>query len=127
MGGGLVGIHSLLGGLVVVAFIVLVVVAAIQASGGNERMTRTVSIAASVVLLLQYLVGFILLGGGFQNSPTHYVLALLLIVPIGLQHASAKRLSPQTRGVAMLIWALAAAFLAVIVYMTGMAGAPTPT
>ncbi len=126
MGGGLVGIHSMLGGLVVVAFIVLVVVAAIQAAGGNDRMTRTVSIAASVILLLQYLVGFVLLGSGFQNSAMHYVLALLLIVPIGLQHASAQRLSAKTRGVALLIWSLAAAFLAIVVYMTGLAGAPAP-
>ena len=126
MGGGMAGIHSMLGGLVVVAFIVLVVVAAIQAAGGNDRMTRTVSIVASVILLLQYLVGFLLIGSGLQNSATHYVLALLLIVPIGLQHATAKRFSAKTRGMALLIWSLAAALLAIIVYMTGMAGAPAP-
>jgi hypothetical protein len=87
-------------------------------------MTRTVSIVASVILLLQYLVGFLLIGGGAQNSTMHYVLALLMIVPIGLQHASAQRFSPRTRGVAVLIWALAAAFLSIIAYMTGLAGAP---
>lgn len=121
---GLVGIHSMLGGVVVVALIVVVVVAAIQAAGGDGRLTRTVSIAASVILLLQYLIGFLLLGNGSQNSMTHYVLALLILVPIGLQHASVRRLSPRTQGVALIIWALAAAFLSIITYMTGLQGTP---
>lgn len=126
MSGGLAGIHSMVGGLVVVALIVVVVVAAIQAAGGDGRLTRTVSIAASVILLLQYLIGVLLLSGGFRNSMTHYVLGLLILVPIGLQHASVKRLSPRTQGIAMIIWALAAAFLAIITYMTGMQGASAP-
>lgn len=124
---GLAGIHSMVGGLVVVALIVVVVVAAMQAAGGDGRLTRTVSIAASVILLLQYLIGFLLLGSGFQNSMTHYILALLILVPIGLQHASVRRLSPRSQGVALIIWALAAAFLSIIVYMTGMQGAPATT
>jgi len=117
----------MVGGLVVVAMIVVVVVAAMQAAGGDGRLTRTVSIAASVILLLQYLIGFLLLGSGFQNSMTHYILALLILVPIGLQHASVRRLSPRSQGVALIIWALAAAFLSIIVYMTGMQGAPATT
>lgn len=122
---GMVGIHSMVGGLVVVALIVVVVVAAIQAAGGDGRLTRTVSMAASAILLLQYVIGFLLIGSGYQNSMTHYILALLILVPIGLQHASVKRLSPRTRGVALIIWALAAAFLSIISYMTGMQGVPT--
>jgi hypothetical protein len=124
---GLAGIHSMVGGLVVVALIVVVIVAAMQAAGGDGRLTRTVSIAASVILLLQYVIGFLLLGNGFQNSMTHYILALLILVPIGLQHASVRRLSPRSQGVALIIWALAAAFLSIIVYMTGMQGTPATT
>jgi hypothetical protein len=124
MSGGLIGIHSMLGGLVVVALIVVVVVAAVQAGSGDGRLTRTVSIAASVILLLQYLIGFLLLGGGSRNSMTHYILAILILIPIGLQHSSARRLSARSQGVAMIIWALAAAFLSIITYMTGLQGTP---
>jgi hypothetical protein len=51
---------------------------------------------------------------------------LLVLIPVALQHSSARRLSTQTRGLALLIWALAAALLSVIAYMTGMAGAGVP-
>lgn len=123
MSGGLVGIHQLIGGLVVVAFIVVLVLAAVQAAGGNARWTRSASMVAAALLVLQYILGFALLGGGLRNSMTHYVLALLVIVPVALQHSSARRLSPTMQGTAVVIWALAAVFLTVIAYMTGLAGA----
>jgi hypothetical protein len=124
MAGDLVGIHQLVGGLVVVAMIVVVIFAAIQAAGGESRWTRSASFVASGLLLLQYILGVILIGNGFRNTTTHYVIAVLVLVPVALEHSSAKRLSAETRGLAMLIWALAATFLAVIAYLTGMWGAP---
>ncbi len=119
MGEGLVGLHQMLGGLVVVAFIVTIILAAIQASGGDDRLARIVSMAAAGLLLLQYVLGFLLIGNGRSNSNEHYAIALLAIVPVALQHSSAKRLSGRTRGTALLIWALAATFLTVIAYLTG--------
>lgn len=123
MEGGLAGIHEILGGLVVVAFIVMVILAAIAASGGEVGWTRTASFVAAGLLALQYIIGVLLLANGFRNSTTHYVIGLLVLIPVALQHSSARRLSTQTRGVALLIWALAAAFLSVIAYITGMSGA----
>lgn len=111
MEGGLAGIHEILGGLVVVAFIVMAILAAIAAAG---------------LLALQYLVGVLLLANGSRNSSEHIVIALLVLIPVALQHSSARRLSTQTLGVALLIWALAAAVLSVIAYLTGMAGAGVP-
>ncbi|MCC7024907.1 MAG: hypothetical protein IT338_18905 [Thermomicrobiales bacterium] len=122
MNGGLVGIHELVGGLVVVAFIVTAIMAAIQAAGGNAQWTRRVAMIAAALLLLQYVIGFALLGGGSQNSPMHYLVALLAIIPVGLQHGSGRVLTARTQGVAMLIWSLAAAFLTIIAYMSGLAG-----
>lgn len=122
MTAGLAGIHEMLGGLVVVALIVVVVLAAIQAAGGEGRWTRTASMIAAGLLALQYVLGVLLIGGGARNSNTHYIIALLIIIPIGLQHSSARRLSERTRGVAMVLWSLAAGFLAIIAYMTGMNG-----
>jgi uncharacterized membrane protein SirB2 len=119
----LVGIHQWIGGLVVVAFIVVLVLAAIQAAGGNDRWTRIASYVAAALLLVQYLLGIGLLSSGFRNSTAHYVIALLVLVPVALQHTSAKRLSASTQGVALIIWSLAAVFLTIIAYMTGLSGA----
>ncbi len=126
MEGGLSGIHEILGGLVVVAFIVMAIVAAIAAAGRDMPWIRQASFVAAGLLALQYLVGVVLLASGFSNSPSHVVIALLVLIPVALQHSSARRLSAQTRGLALLIWALAAAVLSVIAYMTGMAGAGVP-
>jgi hypothetical protein len=123
---GLAGIHEILGGLVVVAFIVVAILAAIAATGRDMRWVRTMSFIAAGLLALQYLVGVLLLANGRSNSNAHVAIALLVLVPVALQHSSARRLSTQSRAVALLIWALSAAVLSVIAYMTGMAGAGVP-
>jgi heme A synthase len=124
--GGLAGTHEILGGLVVVAFIVTAILAAIAATGRDMPWIRQVSFVAAGLLLLQYLVGVLLLANGFRNSSTHLAVAILVLIPVALQHSSARRISSQSRAVALLIWALAAAVLSVIAYMTGMAGAGVP-
>jgi heme A synthase len=123
MEGGLAGIHELLGGIVVVAFIVTAVMAAVEASGRGGDATRVISYAAAALLALQVLLGVLLLGSNFRNSTSHYVIALLILVPVALQHGAGRRLSPRSRGVATMIWSLAAAFLSIIAYITGMQGA----
>lgn len=117
---GLSGIHEMLGGLVVVAFIVVAIVAAVAAAGRDVPWLRAASFVAAGLLALQYLVGVLLISRDVQNTTTHYVIGLLVVVPVALQHAAGKRLSTQTRGVALMIWSLAATFLAVIAYLTGM-------
>ena len=126
MEGGLAGIHEILGGLVVVAFIAMAILAAIAATGRDIPWIRQASFIAAGLLLLQYLVGVLLLANGYSNTRSHVAIALLVLIPVGLQHSSARRLSSQSRGVALLIWALAAAVLSAIAYMTGMAGAGVP-
>jgi heme A synthase len=123
---GLAGIHEILGGLVVVAFIVMAILAAVAAAGRNIRWLRTASFIAAGLLALQYLIGVLLLANGFRNSNTHVAIALLVLIPVALQDSSARRLSSQSRAVALLIWALSAAVLSVIAYLTGMAGPGAP-
>jgi heme A synthase len=124
--GGLSGIHEILGGLVVVVFIVMAILAAIAASGRDMPWIRQASFIAAGLLVLQYLVGVLLLANDARNSGEHIVIALLVLIPVALQHSSARRLSSQSRAVALLIWALAAAVLSVIAYLTGMAGVGVP-
>ena len=126
MEGGLASIHEMLGGLVVVAFIVMAILAAIAATGRESGWIRQASFIAAGLLALQYLVGVLLIANGFRNSAEHLVIALLVLIPVGLQHSSTRRLSSQTRNIALLIWALAAALLSVIAYLTGMAGVGVP-
>ena len=126
MEGGLAGIHEILGGLVVVVFIVMAILAGVAATGRDIQWVRTASFIAAGLLALQYVVGVLLLANGFRNSNTHVAIALLVLIPVALQHSSARRLSPQSRAVALLIWALAAAVLSVVAYMTGMAGVGIP-
>jgi heme A synthase len=124
--GGLAGIHEILGGLVVAAFIVMAILAAIAATGRDIPWIRQASFIAAGLLALQYVIGVLLLANGFRNSNAHVAIALLVLIPVALQHSSARRLSSQSRAVALLIWALAAAILSVIAYMTGMAGVGVP-
>jgi heme A synthase len=126
--GGLAGIHEMLGGLVVVALIVTAILAAVEAARARREVTdggalRIVSYVAAALLLLQYLLGVLLITSNLRNSVEHYVIALLVLVPVALQHGAGRRLSPQARGVGTLIWALAAAFLAILAYLTGTFGA----
>lgn len=123
MEGGLAGIHEIVGGLVVVAFIVVVLLAAIVAAGRDELWLRTASLIAAALLVVQYVVGVLLITGGIRNSNTHYAIGLLVLIPVALQHSATRRLSPRTRAVAVLIWAMAAVFLSVIAYLTGTWGA----
>jgi heme A synthase len=124
--GGLSGIHEILGGLVVVAFIVMAILAAIAATGRDIQWIRQASFIAAGLLVLQYLVGVLLLANEARNTSEHIVIALLVLIPVALQHSSARRLSSQSRAVALLVWALAAAVLSVVAYLTGMAGAGVP-
>jgi phosphoglycerol transferase MdoB-like AlkP superfamily enzyme len=123
----MVGLHQTVGGLVVVAWIVVTVLAAIEAATGRRQWTRPASFVAAALLLVQYLLGFGLLGSGLQNSAGHYIIALLILIPVAVQQASERRMSTQARGTAVLIASLAAAFLAVIAYLSGSMGASVPT
>jgi hypothetical protein len=114
--------------LVVVALIVTALLAAVDAARATNEETkggalRIVSYAAAGLLLLQYVLGLLLLGSDARNSVGHYLIALLVIVPVGLQHGTGRRMTPQMRSIATIIWALAAAFLAILAYFTGMHGA----
>lgn len=122
MGAGLSGIHEMLGGIVVVLMIIVAILAAISAGGGSNNMLRPASMLAAGVYILQILLGVLLIGNGFRNSTGHYLVGLLILIPVALQHSSAKRLQPRTRDITIMICALAAAFLSVLAYASGAFG-----
>lgn len=119
---GLVGIHSMLGGIIVVMMIIVAILGAIYAAGGSDNLLRPASMLAAGLYILQLVLGFALLSGGMKNSTGHYLVALLILVPVAVQHSAAKRLSARTRGYTVMICALAAAFLSVVAYASGAFG-----
>ena len=122
MGGGLVGIHNVVGTLVVVAFLILTVLNGLRVGGRDIPIARTVSMVAAGLLLVQYAIGFLLLGGGFQNSTVHYVLALAALVTVGLEHGyAATRDSARQRAIAALIATLGTTILVFAAHGIGSA------
>lgn len=119
---GLVGIHNIVGTLVVVAFLIVTVLNALRVAGREVPVARTVSMVAAGLLLVQYVIGFLLLGGGFQNSVVHYVLALAAIITVGLEHGyAATRDTARQRAVAALIATLGTTILVFAAHGIGSA------
>ena len=119
MGAGLGGIHEMLGGIVVVVMIIVAILAAISAGGGSNSMLRPAAMLAAGLYLLQLLLGIVLISSGLKNSTGHYLVGLLILIPVALQQSSAKRLDARSRDYATMICALAAAFLSVLAYASG--------
>ena len=83
----MVGLHEGIGTLVVIAFLALTVVYILQLRGKRIEWSRQLSMAAGGLLLLQYALGFILIGGDNDVSPFHFLFALGTIATVGLEHA----------------------------------------
>ncbi len=113
----MVTLHSTIGTLIILGYLVTVILYLIsgRSSGG---MARYFSTGSAVLLLIQYLIGFSLLGEGYGNNGWHYVLAFLALVTVGLEHAVAR-----PRGAKAA--ALAAAGTLVIVLLTYLVGQGT--
>ena len=85
-------------------------------------MLRPASMLAAGLYLLQLLLGIVLISSGMKNSAGHYLVALLILIPVALQHSAAKRMNARARDYTILIAALAAAFLSVLAYASGAFG-----
>lgn len=85
-------VHMIVGSITLVLFIVNAVMYAIEMARGKAiEYHRLVSFGAATALLLQYALGFMLLGAGNSIKWTHYVFALLAILPVGMEHGMAAK------------------------------------
>ena len=80
-------LHEGVGTLVILAFLALTVVYILQLTGRQITWSRPLSAAAGGLLLVQYGLGFALLGGDNDVSPFHFLFALATILTVGLEHA----------------------------------------
>lgn len=118
-------IHNTVGTLVLAAYLILMVLNLITAANGRSfSWQRPFSFGAATLLLLQYMLGFSLLGEGEDVPAVHFVLALLTIVPIGIEHGFANtRPAPRARGLFAGIANFLTLALLIIVYVIGQSNA----
>jgi hypothetical protein len=113
-------VHETVGTLVVLAYLALTVVNIVRVTGRRITWGRQLSFAAGGLLLLQYILGFSLLGSDHSITPWHYLFALAAIVTVGIEHAMANE-RPMVAGNPRLAAAATAGttILTVIAYAIG--------
>ena len=99
-------VHNIVGTLVVLAFLANFGAYVLLFQGRTVTWRRAVSTAASGLLLLQYLLGFLLLADDREQVASHYVFAFLPLLTVGLEHGYAQtRPTARERG----LWGMVAA------------------
>ncbi|MDP9367043.1 MAG: hypothetical protein M3Q03_02010 [Chloroflexota bacterium] len=113
-------IHSTVGTLVVLAYLVLTVIHLLGVNGRSFSWVRPLSFAAAGLLLLQYVLGFSLLGSGYRNAGSHYAFALLALVTVGMEHGYAgTRDTPRARHLTGALATGLTFLLVVVTYIIG--------
>ncbi len=80
-------VHMIVGSATLLLFLLNAIMYGIEMVKGQAvGYHRLVSISAATGLLLQYALGFMLLGDNHKITWMHWVLALVAILPVGLEH-----------------------------------------
>ena len=81
---------------------------------------RLVSISAATGLLLQYFLGFMLIGDNHNITWIHWTLALVAILPVGLEHgATANQTNFRKKSMLGLFAAILTFIVVLVVYAIG--------
>jgi heme A synthase len=118
-------VHMVIGLAVVVSFLLLTILNYLRMS---RRMAfpwaRGLSFAAAGLLILQYILGFALLGDGGEITPLHYILAIAAIIPVCAEHMLADRdRTEQEKSRLSFFASFAVLILVAIVYSIGESNA----
>jgi hypothetical protein len=118
-------IHNTVGTLVVLAFLIAIVANLVTASSGRTfRWQLPLAYGAATLLLLQYMLGFSLLGSGEDIPARHFIYALLAIIPVGVEHGFANtRPNPRQRGLYAAIAEAVTLALVLVAYVIGQSNA----
>ena len=80
-------IHMIIGLAVLVAFLLHTILSYLRMSRGMTfSWAKGLSFAAAGLLIIQYILGFALLGDDGDITPLHYILAIAAILPVGAEH-----------------------------------------
>jgi hypothetical protein len=83
-------VHLTIGTLVLVGFLLSLILNIRTAmTGTSYTWQRGVTFGAATLLVLQYALGFSLLGSGESITAVHFLIALAAILPLGLEHGYA--------------------------------------
>jgi hypothetical protein len=109
------------GTLVFLAFFVLTVANVLRITGRSVTWARPLSFAAAGLLVLQYMLGFSLLGDDRSVSVFHILFALAALATIGVEHMMGNPRPPETTGNARIAAAATAGttLLVLIAYAIG--------
>jgi hypothetical protein len=122
---GMVDIHMIIGLATVAAFLLLTIVNGLRAFRGSElSWARGLSFAAAGLLLLQYVLGFSLLGSDHSITALHHILALVAIVPVSAEHMIAAQETDKQRALrTAFICNIATLVILLVVYEIGQRNA----
>jgi hypothetical protein len=114
-------VHMIVGSIVVLLYLVNFGMYAISFLRGRAvAYHRVVAMGAAAFLLLQYMLGFSLLGEGRSSAPFHIVLALASILPVGAEHMlTAQEEGVRRRGMIGMMATLITFVLVLIAYWIG--------
>jgi hypothetical protein len=114
-------VHMIVGSIVVVLYLINFVMYTLTFLKGKAiSYHRLVAMGAAAFLLLQYMLGFSLLGSGGSIAPLHIVLALSSILPVGAEHMlTAQETSFRRRGIIGMMATLITFVLVLIAFMIG--------
>lgn len=108
-------LHMIIGSATLLLFLLNALLYAMQlAKGTAVGFHRLVSIAAATGLLIQYALGFMLLGGEAKISWTHWVIALVAMVPVGIEHGMTANEENPRRKASIGLFASILAFVLVL-------------
>lgn len=118
-------VHMGVGLIVVALFLVNFIMYLLNFVRGREiPYHRIVTFAAGGFLLLQYLLGFSLLGEGKRITPWHVVIALVAIIPVGAEHMmTAQETGMRRRGMVGMAATIVTFILVLVAYAIGEASA----
>lgn len=84
-------VHMTVGTLIIIGYLVTMVLNIRTARSGAEfAWQKIVSFGAATLLILQYMLGFSLLSD-HDITGFHYLIALVAIIPIGMEHGYASQ------------------------------------
>lgn len=114
-------VHMIVGSIVVVLYVANLAMYAITFLKGKPvGYHRAVAMGSAAFLLLQYMLGFSLLGEGNTIIWTHVVLALVTILPVGAEHMlTAQETGMRRKGMIGMLATFMTVVLVLAAYMIG--------
>jgi hypothetical protein len=114
-------VHMIVGTLVVLGYALSTILnARLAFTGKDVSWQRQVSFGAATLLLLQWMLGFSLLGEGRDVPAIHFILGLAAILPLGVEHGyGSTRERPRQRGMISFLANLVTLVIVLVVYIIG--------